>query len=392
MRKLFPPQNLWRAAKLDDIAAIDRLAKAGFDVNEKRNPQDSDQGEAPLHFAARHNRSAAVTRLLALGAKPDQRDNSRRTPLMEAAFEGSLGAIDALLQGGASINLQDPGGMTALDWAVFGNRAKAVDLFLDRGANPNQRSHKKQSAPLGLAVTAKNVRVLKRLLAAGADPKLSGGAFGPAINSAALYGLEECVDLLLAAGADPNARDDHGGSPLRSAVRGRGVNILKKLIKAGADVNAEDDRGQTPLDIAYEDKRKEMIAILKAAGARRGKGVVNSFEKEQSPSWQLQDDSSLSSKIEPWPAVAGRATLRVTISCEPELASGWSVSYRIVATQDEDAEWIRMFPAETSEDTEAVLFDADTSLVRGSWFVNFKVAGMMHDKPDILKDWSVIVG
>jgi len=79
-----------------------------------------------------------------------------------------------------------------------------------------------------------------------------------------------CVTALIAAGANVNARDSYGDTALMFALGGKhqiNVKCAKALIAAGADVNAKDNEGDSALSAARYLHSKDLIAILKAAGA-----------------------------------------------------------------------------------------------------------------------------
>lgn len=79
------------------------------------------------------------------------------------------------------------------------------------------------------------------------------------------------VARLIEAGADVNATDDYGETALMMAVssEGAGADMAKLLIAAGADMNTRENMyDMTALMIAKERDAKDVIALLKAAGAK----------------------------------------------------------------------------------------------------------------------------
>ncbi|CAI2357728.1 unnamed protein product [Caenorhabditis sp. 36 PRJEB53466] len=79
---------------------------------------------------------------------------------------------------------------------------------------------------------------------------------------------------LYAHGADLNATDPHGNTALHKSaalVDAKKISIecVKFLISAGADPNKMNVRGESPRHLAASLQNQEMLAILKAAGAKR---------------------------------------------------------------------------------------------------------------------------
>ena len=98
-------------------------------------------------------------------------------------------------------------------------------------------------------------------------------AESPAIASllieAASQGDTEKVHALLALGADVNDKDKKlGGTALMYAANIGHTNTVHALLAEGADVNAKDNDGNTALMIAKKRGHKEIVRVLKEAGAK----------------------------------------------------------------------------------------------------------------------------
>ncbi len=142
------------------------------------------------------------------------------------------------------------------------------------------------AGPLREAVEQSDAVEVARLLAAGADPNVSGwrGYGRLPLYHAIAHGDLPMVQQLLSAGADPNCADtsaDFDGEILLrdgytegltlpnflfSAIKYNQPEILQLLIRNGADVHRTDSQGRTPLHIAvgYSDRS---MKLLLAAGA-----------------------------------------------------------------------------------------------------------------------------
>jgi ankyrin repeat protein len=94
--------------------------------------------------------------------------------------------------------------------------------------------------------------------------------------TACAYDRHEVVSVLIGtAGVDLNMADDDGWSPLWRAALNGSIHVVRVLLSAkerGLDLNQAPTRGghigKTPLTIAREKKKAEVVALLKAAGAR----------------------------------------------------------------------------------------------------------------------------
>jgi ankyrin repeat protein len=178
--------------------------------------------------------------------------------LHRAAAQGHVGEMRFLIAGGCGIlEEQDNDRFTALHWAAVRDQLDAVQLLLDLGADANGGGD--GETPLYLAAGRASPALVKRLLAAGADPLRTDRyrqrhALEAAANRGRYRTRNEagfCIDprceedvaivrMLLAAGADVNVPGANA-SPLHSAASSGHVEVVRELLDAGADLN--DPRG-----------------------------------------------------------------------------------------------------------------------------------------------------
>lgn len=118
------------AAKIGDVAELERLLDAGGDSNEAdsfappihlaamfghvdvvrllaargANLDATSSLGTPLHAAVQFGKVESIRALLSLGADPDGRDNVGYTPLIRAASKPSVPIVEALIAGGADVD------------------------------------------------------------------------------------------------------------------------------------------------------------------------------------------------------------------------------------------------------------------------------------------------
>jgi hypothetical protein len=121
------------------------------------------------------------------------------------------------------------------------------------------------------AAAADEVKSIEELLRGGADINARDETFGRTpLMEAAIAKQTKAALKLIERGGDINARDTFFGStPLMFAAGSGSTGVVKVLLEKGADVNAVNNKGYTALDVAEEDPHKDVIEILKKAGAKK---------------------------------------------------------------------------------------------------------------------------
>jgi len=319
---------IWAAAE-NHADAIKVLVEHGADVNSRSRLLDVPRrrnGQSilplgswtPLMYAARQGAMEAVETLVGLGADPNLTDPDGATALVLAIINANYDVAAMLVEKGADPNIGDKeANMAALYAAVDMHRLAighgrpnpkpsgeldAVDLIkvlLAHGADPNQRlkaplfqrQHTagdralgEGSTPFMRAAKSGDVVVMKLLLEAGADPKLTqpnqanalmlaaglgwrdGSPAAPSYDQGSERDAIEAIKLCLASGLDINATTNNGETALHAAITGRGAeSIVRFLVENGADLNARNKQGRTPLEaaIASRRERNDIVAYLK---------------------------------------------------------------------------------------------------------------------------------
>ena len=98
---------------------------------------------------------------------------------------------------------------------------------------------------------------------------------------------------MISAGANVNTkkRSDDGTALIMAAIWNNNPQITKTLIENGADVQAKDNKNKTALDYAKEQKKEEVIAILKQA---KEENIPNLNQSLAIPNSVSHSDSAIS--------------------------------------------------------------------------------------------------
>jgi ankyrin repeat protein len=160
--------------------------------------------------------------------------------------------------------------------ARAGDEATARRL-IEAGADVNAADDLDESAYL-LATSDDHRELLDLALAHGADVNAKDRYDGTGLIRAAERGNVEVVERLLAAGIDRDHVNVLGYTALLEAVifsegEARAADTVRALVRGGVDLDVADRGGTTALGHAVAKGDAEMVAILRAAGARELAGV-----------------------------------------------------------------------------------------------------------------------
>jgi uncharacterized protein len=221
------------AAHNDDQAEVERLIKAGADVNAR-----NDYGATPLQEAAERGDAQMLRTLLKAGADVESANDEGQTALMTVSRVGSVEAATVLIKAGADVNaVEQWRGQTALMWASAQGNPEVVRLLVKSGARVN---------------TISTVREWDRRVTAEPRPQNRPPGGFTALLLAAREGCAECARVLVAAKADVNLTDPENITPLLMAILNARFDTARVLIEAGADVNRWDSWGRAPLYSAID--------------------------------------------------------------------------------------------------------------------------------------------
>ncbi len=284
-------------------------------------------GWTALMYAARDGAIDAATVLADAKADLNVGDPDGTTALMLAIINAHFDTAAVLIDEGADPTITDSTGTTALysavDMHTLGpmlsrpapklldklDAADIVKLLLAHGANPNARLKRpiigrhhtptgdaslgEGTTPLARAAKSNDLVVMRMLLEAGADPRLTlkdrttvamiaaaGGAVVGAYAGAIPVTEEsslEAIKLCVEHGVDINAFNTNGQTAVHNAVNRNAQKVVRYLAESGAKLDMRDKQGRTPLD----------IAMGVGASAQRGAGGNNRRGRGGQPSEEM---------------------------------------------------------------------------------------------------------
>jgi ankyrin repeat protein len=226
-----------------------------------------------------------LDRFLALGAKVSVRNRNGQTPLHTAAAGGNVYAMKRLLKLDADVGARDARGGTALHAIASTTHPKSDvigELLLSREAeidpvtNPGERSS--ISTPLIYAAYFGNTKLVRLLVAKGANVNAQNELGRSVLHKAAQKDHTEVIEVLLGAGADPSILDSDGGTALHLAANEGNSGAVEALISGGADPNslgANKLMQVTPLHLAAAKGDEVTVQILLANDARTDLTIPN---------------------------------------------------------------------------------------------------------------------
>lgn len=130
--------------------------------------------------------------------------------------------------------------------------------------------------PLGLACFFGHYDIAEYLVRAGApvNSPSNNELKAAAIHSAAAGKYEKIVKMLLAHGADPNVREEGGFTPLHVAAQSGDIETIHTLLLGGADLTIKSSDGKTPMDISMDSGHEKATVLL-------GEGVTKRFRRRE---------------------------------------------------------------------------------------------------------------
>ena len=254
-------------------SALHRACTRGFaeDVRQLYRP-GADATEEALHIVCRNGRPDIASLLIDRGADVNAADAGKKsTPLHVACTNGHVSVVCVLMDRGAAISATDRSGWTPLHEACFRGRLEIARLLVDRGADV-RCANACGNTPLHLACCTGRVSTALFLVERGADVSAANQQLITPLHFAC-RGYAEAAKMLIEHGANIHAETMDGETPLHDACCvGEDTDaIAQALLAAGARVSKKNAFGTTPLDMAIRSRKRQVVELLSALGAKRGK-------------------------------------------------------------------------------------------------------------------------
>ncbi len=290
-----------------DGDAVKLLIDHGADINAKANDGWTPLDMAAATFAGNHEKTGRLKdytkydifkMVLAAGADINATTTDGWTPLHAAVANAmkawredpdwSLNRIRDLLHAGADVEARDMNGRTPLHWAALQGfyyytwlpevHSDVVKLLLDKGAEINS-TDKFGKTPLHYAVEMGYRDIVLELVTRGADLSKTDNK-GETPADIAERTAQPVISYILENGKLPAEEVSEGtqnpetdttglkyGPELLKASWEGDLPKVKELLEKGADVYYRDSDGFSAMDRARDNGHKEIVGLLKKAGA-----------------------------------------------------------------------------------------------------------------------------
>uniref|UniRef100_A0A3Q3XGA2 SOCS box domain-containing protein n=1 Tax=Mola mola TaxID=94237 RepID=A0A3Q3XGA2_MOLML len=226
-----------------------------------------------LRLAAGRGHAGCVEELLFRDAEVNA-DPGGNTALHDACMGGHAACVQLLLCHGAEPEVLAADGGAPLHLCTSAQSFRCAALLLDAGADVNARMRESRLTPLHVAARRGLEEHVALFLRHGADV-LATSREGETPLNAACCGAERpseagrylrVIQKLLDAGADPRTAGRKQHTPLHNACANCSPRIVEVLLQHGAKADAANCAGYTPLDCLlqvvedYPDKQPEAVA------------------------------------------------------------------------------------------------------------------------------------
>ena len=234
-----------------------------------------EHGLHPIHRAARDGDVKEVERLIKAGADVEvQVNRTGMTALQIAAWandhstslaQKQLEVAKVLIAAGAKVNGQAPGDHKS-EALARAAESGSMDLIKYLLANDAEINPRKGHQPLYWALQKKRHDVARLLIEHGADVNAHDGRSQPLVSLAGINGDAELVGIMIDKGADP-----HRPEPISSAaVRGR-LDVVKMYMSKMTDRQRRRVALEATMESAAASRQLHIVSFLKGKVTIRAK-------------------------------------------------------------------------------------------------------------------------
>ncbi|XP_054463125.1 ankyrin repeat and SOCS box protein 16 [Anoplopoma fimbria] len=209
------------AASRGHSGCVEELLFRGAEVN------DDPGGNTALHDACMGGHAVCVQLLLSHGADPELLAADGSAPLHLCTSAQSLQCAKLLVDGGADVSVRlRESRLTPLHVAARRALEEHVELFLSHGADV-LATNQEGETPLNAACSAaerpseagRYLRVIQKLLGAGADPRTAGRKQHTPLHNACGNCSPQIVEVLLQHGAKADVANCAGYTPMDCLIQ-----------------------------------------------------------------------------------------------------------------------------------------------------------------------------
>lgn len=213
----------FKAVTDGDAVAVQNMLRVEPKLATAKNQKE----QSAILLAAYYRKNDIAAILIKTGVELD---------IFEAAATGQTERVlSVTAKNKAIINSYSPDGFSPLLLAVFFGHQETAFALIDAGANLNMASTESMKVtPLHSAVAAKQIAIVRKLIAKGANV---------------------------------NARAENDLAPLHEAAANGDLEFAKLLLDNEAAINLKTKEGKTALSLARDSKHSEMVAFLSKRGA-----------------------------------------------------------------------------------------------------------------------------
>jgi ankyrin repeat protein len=279
MELLLMPEAL---IKFTGESAAQQLGHRKFLLDKKNN-----NGVCPLELAIKKIRPETVKLLLEAGADTHGLNSKGNHFLAQAVFRKNVAIVKLLLESGLEVGQNSTDLPRLLRKAIVKCNRKIALMLIEHCVATKKISelntqYSSGLTPLLLAAEKKDIKLIKALLAAGADHtftnQLGQNVLHRITESSYIFHdqlinqvldfseAKEIVEILISIGAEVNKSDILGNTPLIMAAREKNTPLVQLLLSQGADINAVNKKGYTALHYALEKQDKNFSKYLLANG------------------------------------------------------------------------------------------------------------------------------